>query len=427
MKKAIIAILFLILTISPLLAVTGKAGVNPQSGGFGIDMASDDYRGGTSSWSDSDVTGAESATSYSPKQHVAIGGVWNMEATGGDPDHFWSNEYDFSECRTPMTISASCPNGFYFESISNEGARRPFKIFLRIGTSYSHDPNQSGGTGTKYLPSSILLEEGNNSKTFYYTELQSDEKIRQEWTTNLLNHYQYMWFDVILYLPADDYDNPVSSTGVLRVNEQIYNLVEADDYFAPLTISVDWGTDHKEITIPLSGYYSRNPQNDIDSHTSLYVRPKAAASNLSIERNRGEVAVGEISFMSNLNGADYRLFLSASNDPTVQVSRGFELVHSDVDFNDAHTSENSIGFTINLVNTENNETTVFDGRGWLNGNSIEGESIEITVCPHEGTGSPVNYGNFEGEMRVVIDEPPVIMHEGQYLGNVYIHVVDMGA
>ena len=36
-------------------------------------------------------------------------------------------------------------------------------------------------------------------------------------------------------------------------------------------------------------------------------------------------------------------------------------------------------------------------------------------------------GNFEGEMRVVIDEPPVIMHEGQYLGNVYIHVVDMGA
>ena len=309
MKKAIIAILFLILTISHLLAVTGQAGVNPQSGGFGIDMASDDYRGGTSSWSDSDVTGAESATSYSPKQHVAIGGVWNMEATGGDPDHFWSNEYDFSECRTPMTISASCPNGFYFESISNEGARRPFKIFLRIGTSYSHDPNQSGGTGTKYLPSSILLEEGNNSKTFYYTELQSDKKIRQEWTTNLLNHYQYMWFDVILYLPADDYDNPVSSTGVLRADGQIYNLVEADDYFAPLTISVDWGTDHEEITIPLSGYYSRNPQNDIDSHTSLYVRPKAAASNLSIERNRGEVAVGEISFMSNLSGADYRLLL----------------------------------------------------------------------------------------------------------------------
>ena len=427
MKKAIIAILFLILTISPLLAVTGKAGVNPQSGGFGIDMASDDYRGGTSSWSGSDVTGAESATSYSPKQHVAIGGVWNMEATGGDSDRVWISNYDFSECRTPMIISASCPNGFYFESISNEGARRPFKIYLRIGTSYSHDPNQSGGTGTKYLSPSILLEDGNNSRTFYYTELQSDEKIPNVETRELANHFQYMWFDVILYLPADDYDNPVSSTGVLRADEQIYNLVEADDYFAPLTISVDWGTDHEEITIPLSGYYSRNPQNDIDSHTSLYVRPKAAASNLSIERNRGEVAVGEISFMSNLSGADYRLFLSASNDPTVQVSRGFELVHSDVDFNDAHTSENSIGFTINLVNTENNETTVFDGRGWLNGNSIEGESIEITVYPHEGTGSPVNYGNFEGEMRVVIDEPPVIMHEGQYLGNVYIHVVDMGA
>ena len=118
MRKTILIFISLIMIASSIFA--GAPGVNPQNGGFGINMASTNYNFEDAAMSISydDNGKGDGKKTYGDEHMVALGGVWNMESTHIETSsgmYQWSNK----ECETPMTVIVNCPNGFYFESISN--------------------------------------------------------------------------------------------------------------------------------------------------------------------------------------------------------------------------------------------------------------------------------------------------------------------
>ena len=122
MKKILLIFISLIMIASSIFA--GAPGVNPQKGGFGINMASTKYNfviEGIAQGDDAEDFTYEKGA-YSDEHMVALGGVWNMKSVftvteeGGwlsEDKGNWNN----TECNAPMTITVNCPNGFFFESM----------------------------------------------------------------------------------------------------------------------------------------------------------------------------------------------------------------------------------------------------------------------------------------------------------------------
>ena len=242
----------------------------------------------------------------------------------------------------------------------------------------------------------------------------------------------------------------VSSTGVLRTPDGgTYNLVEADDYNAVVTISISFNGNTKSITIPLSGYFSRNNTKP-DSTASLDIRTLPAAMNLNIGGTRRMERVAEVDFMANLteydpgilgtstspidNAPTYFIFLSASNDASNPEDRGFELVHSSVKYTDPHTPYNSIGYTARLVSEDPQTGAVlgykdFDGTDFVDGLSMPG--IELELVENNASYQTGYYSEFHGAVEVLIDEVSATgdqeginkMLSGQYTSTIYVHVV----
>ena len=452
MRRISIALVLLISCISSITAA--YVGVNPSVGGFNIDMASWDYQGGTN-WSGAEVSGAGSANSYSYEQMVGIGGVYEMEV----PIEWykyerpnWNHVYlwDQADSNNKMTISASCPNGFYFVSASNPSARRPFNLIIALKTHHQKSSGLVGGSANGGSANIVLGQGGAiNSKEIGYWDYNSSRP-HNYGSTNLLieqddsYRYQYMWFDVILELPIDD----ITNTGLLTADGRVYNLVEADDYSAIVTLSIDWNGQHTEVTIPMSGHYSINDGRQ--SMASLVVRPRAAASNLDIKNMAGDPqTVADIDFMSeiyyedyerNRHGisnptapsGDYRIFLSASNDPLSPDST-FLLEHSSRSPLDAPSPYNTIEYTATLrgydgpLSDSNRRylTETFYGNEAISGANVPGVLVESGS--HSNTGGDIQYAQFTGSIDVTISEPDTpIMQQGRYVDEIYIHVISTG-
>ena len=423
--KKIYSIICLFILFCPLYA--GTLGVNPGVGGFNINMRGENNQGGTT-WSVGQVTGSATSSQYSHEQVIALGGVWRMEVyTNGWGRYLW----DQAECKNPLTVTITCPNGFEFVSASNEAARRPFAIEVVLKASHTHTPNDAGNT-----PSTKIIPFDQNQKTFTYTEFGFDEPDFKYVLNNIEYNYQYLWFDLVLSLPGE-----VSDTGSIDYNGNVYNLVEADDYSALLTISLDWNGQHQEITIPMSGYFSLNePQ---ESKASLVVRPRAAAANLDIRGMIGvPQTVADIEFMSEIGSddynrdrnpdknpySDYYIFLSASNDPLAHDDRGFELVHDSLGPFDTPTVQNSVKYTATLTGSDDSNTadilsSTFTGMDYINGSSIPG--LRITTRAHGDTGGAVRYAQFTGSIDITMQDPVPTL-PGRYTGEIYIHVVSDG-
>ncbi len=449
MRRVFSIIALLISCISSITAA--YVGVNPSVGGFNIDMASWDYQGGTN-WSGAEVSGAGSANSYSYEQMVGIGGVYEMEVpldqTFTGRDYIWSQ----ADSNNKMTISASCPNGFYFVSASNPSARRPFNLVIVLKTHHQENPGlvKSSANGGSAI---ITLGQGGaiNSKEIGYWDYNLVSSRPENFTTTLVwedsdrsFRYQYMWFDVILELPIDD----ITNTGLLTADGRVYNLVEADDYSAIVTLSIDWNGQHTEVTIPMSGHYSINDGRQ--SMASLVVRPRAAASNLDIKNMAGDPqTVADIDFMSEVYSVDYeryrngisnptapsgsyRIFLSASNDPNDSNST-FLLEHSSRSPLDAPSPYNTIEYTATLSGydgplSDSNRrylTETFYGNEAISGTNVPGVLVESDS--HSDTGADIQYAQFTGSIDVTISEPDTpIMQQGRYVDEIYIHVVSTG-
>lgn len=469
MRKTLIIVMAMLISASALYA-TANIGLNPWHGGFGVDMASTDYNFASSGleYKDPGQDTFNDTTTYSDNHMIALGGVWNMESEFS----FWGDFVsDDPHIKDKMIITAECENGFYFESISNPGARRPFKLYLLIKESYSAKKDQysqSGDSGRTRFVDIKELGEGNNKTDYTYSFLTSGNYESWPNTSDKIGHYvgilgpfyyssdykfQYMWFDVILCLPYDGTQgaNYVTSEGKMTYNNREYTLVEADDYTAIVKLTLSWGGQDKEITIPLRGYYSANITEQ-DSTASLSVRPRASAANLSIETMQGiEVPVADIDFMAtgypvynddgvvsgynNINS--FYMFLSASRNPFESDPNGFRLIRRNRGYSESPYSEDYIGFTVRVSPTaveganQNISPVDFDGTksvpssGTLSPANKAG-MIQIKAETNYETGGenkPVTFTRFQATASIIMDQATTVMNDGIYEEEIYVHIV----
>lgn len=435
MKKTLLIVLSLLIASS---IFAGAPGVNPQKGGFGINMASTEYNfsiEGISQGQDSNITWENG--DYSGKHTVALGGVWNMYSSF-DNVFLGAGEFDNAECNTPMTVTVNCPNGFYFESISNPGARRPFALLLVLKESYSSSENQSG-TNTNNKQRLYLLQEGENviDNILYSYDKPIDYRA-SSMTECGYCQYQYMWFDLVLCLPYDENPNAtgggyVSSSGNMIYNGRSYNLIEADDYSAVITIIVEWNGQSAEVTIPLSGFYSANiSESDMDTTSSLSVRPMASASNLSINSMQGrQVDIANLNFMSIASSSKgYHMFLSSSRSPFDSDSNGFRLVHRGA--SSSPMMEEYIGFDLRVTTNQTSNGSDegvydFDGTDAVIGGKLPENKIFIPFKDYGGTGGTVRYAQYDGTVSIIMDQQSApTMKSGVYEEEIFVHIVTDG-
>lgn len=259
-----------------------------------------------------------------------------------------------------------------------------------------------------------------------------------------------LWADIVLVLPGSV--DPVNDT--VTYNNVVYPLIEADDYTALVTITMEYGGQIKSITIPFSGFYEKGNTDKEESVCSLLVNPYSTAAHLSIVEDRGTwVPVGSLDFMlstaTNTNTTNPVIFASSSSNPEATTADEFRLVHESATFNTPLTRTNSIGFDVRIRNLNADGGTssyIFDGtatqesvtKKLKNGPSYDTDSGKNQYpLPGDWGGivpakiySKLQHDNAEksyylynGEIEVMLDPGTNVMLEGRYTGTVYIHVI----
>ena len=455
MKKIRFIFALIVLLLISFQIFAYEVTLMPRAGGFGLNMATDfydfnDYENDITyniNYTTSNNTSKKDQGLYFEDAIISLGQVLNIDASQSTPDP-----------SQPIIVSASCPGGFYFSSLSNPDAKRPFEIKVVFKRSVSDEDGQAS-TGTIWSDVLTLGEDSEQEisnqrfpeENAYWPKYSKD----WYWPYHEYNRYRYIWCDLVICLPFDS----VTSTGVLTANGRTYNLIEADDYSAVVTLTITYNGENHVLTIPMSGYYSRNASGD-RNFTSLSVRSLPRAMNLNIGGTRRYERVALIDFMAyqtryevnkhepehfwedtwyslDLNPenlSNFSIFLSASNDASNPEDRGFELVHSSVKYTDPHTPYNSIGYTARLVSEDSETGAVlgymdFDGTDAIEGNHIPG--IRIQYKGPDNNTADVYYSEFHGGVEVLIDEISATgdqeginkMLSGQYTSTIYVHVV----
>ena len=400
---------FILIALSGILNAAELA-INPFPGAFGVDMGSGKYMGkfnhagkGVSVNNSS----YDPVAGYTDDHMIALGGLWKIT--------------DEREVSQNITVSVHIGNDFAFRSQTGEGAVRPLGIGIipkiRAGLDhytqgwfevvYDHTEYNEDDVRVYYQPK-ILYQDGDFTFSF---EGNIPDKM-YEGAGIYRQAFWDIWFDIILVLPYDGMEKgyierPVSSTGILSYNGREYALVQADDYSALVEITVTTSQSGSTSTvIPFSGYYSGNEEGKRESVANLYVNPKARASNLSIEKDHGtRVGVADINFMASGGRAeinpDFRIFLSSSNDSTLDQGE-FLLVHEDVVSREEPViGQNAIGYTAYLMPDSETSPNLnhgrngigFDGKSFIAGNSINGSYTDVVHIYNSDTGKLVTSGN----------------------------------
>lgn len=417
------------------------------------------------------------AGAYTNAEMVALGGIYNLKPYEGE-----SNPANMDD---PITISISCPNGFYLVSQSNPEYKRPFRLVL-------NQTSAAGGVVSKpkYYESGYYYEgdkvpedippigpkHGRGDQKVFREPLEDklyfDYKAAQSANADLADYsleeiivgkklstngggpeqirvYCGFWFDLVLDLPGE-YDPLTESITYQSIK---YPLIEADDYSALVTITISYPDEPiKTVTIPFSGYYRRSEVN-VDATASLVVDAYPAAAHLSIEQDRGLwVPVGKLDFMSfsGSPGDDIPqntwsnpvIFISSSSTPSSNTGGEFKLVHSNVRYDTPLTQANSIGFSVRVRALNSGTGTpvaIFEGGDCMDtiaSGKTEGILVNKTESIEEADGgdrmghmfSSLSYYSYSGEIDVMLDSGTNIMNEGVYRGTMYIHVIgDKGA
>lgn len=423
-RKAIsISLLFMFICFD--LMAAAHVAIAPETGAYGVNMASNKYQGdkytGTdfswiqssntnrppSWWIDENwrptfdqMTGEESQKWYLDQHIIGLGGVYDLAENQ-------QNE------NTKYTVTAFCTNGFNFKSQSNPNIVRPFKILI------------VARYGNNLTDKVAVLEYSGQSETFNYRSGNA-----------------HLWFDLVLALPLDE--DPVPGSNYIKANGQTYSLVQANDYTALVTINVTaWdgsgnviGMD--SITIPFSGYFDGQIEGKKDERLSLMFTPNANAGNLNIQTQHSRpIPVGNIDFMLD---ADYtqrtndweevpykqgyvKIFFSSSSEPDDANAQPFRFVHSSVGNSDALTNYNSIGYEIVVSDLNSSTSTSFYGYDHLFNGDVENAIIPEKVTSNTSYQGDREFFEYSGQINVVIDEPTVVMLPGDYHDKVYVHVV----
>ena len=459
MKKTLLVLLHLIVIASFLYSAENQIYIMPKSGAFGVYLGSDEYTGGDSyRGPDVPLEGHEPNT-YVDDMIVATVTIGEIPI-----------ETELSSI--DVRFSVDCPDGLYFVSQQGEGSRRPFElqVISKIRTSYERedcyvisphwrptgeykDDNSGAEEGLKIT----LSDSGHVSEVISFANEPTPSRDVDEGLDGRAfrwePRYYTLIFDVILVLPFES----ISNTGYLSTPQGDYQLVQADDYTSLVTLNVSYNGNSSPCTIPFSGYYSINDTQKKEGSANLYVNPTAAAANLSIENDWGRAkTVASMNFLATYDStvsSDYRVFLSASNDPNNESRYGFELVHEDVTPLQPHTNNNSIGYTLELSGTAGSYDPLapveFEGYAHIVEKDIVDEngssSVKINPVQIFEDYSTNNYLNFsgqdkypkyeptvtyeyQGDINIIIDEPVDInsMMPGRYYSDIYVHVVNLG-
>ncbi len=416
-RRTIFVFLLLLFICFNLMAVAHVA-IAPETGAYGVNMASYKYRGNEHignnfSWikgtgaSDDDptfdqLTGVQSKQWYLDQHIIGLGGVYDLESSQKNSN-------------TRYTVTAYCANGFNFKSQSNPNIVRPFEILIVA---------RYGDNETDRIE---VLKDSGQSETFNYIEEKNKD------------NGEHLWFDLVLALPLDA--DPVPGSTYIKANGQTYSLVQENDYTALVTINVTaWdangviGTD--SISIPFSGYFNGQTEGKGDDRLSLMFTPNANAGNLNIQTQHSlPIPVGNIDFMLD---ADYtkheitwqdekykdgyvKIFFSSRNEPDDANAQPFRFVHSSVGDSDPLTNYNSIGYEI--VVSGSNSSTSFSGDDHLVNGDVENAIIPEKVTSNTSHQGAREFFEYSGTINVIIDEPTTIMQEGDYHDTVYVHVV----
>ena len=457
MKKILLVLLHLIVIASFLhSAQENQIYIMPKSGAFGVYLGSDDYTGGNEHQPGGTLENHDDKK-YVDDMIVATVTIGEIPLDTPFP--------------IKVTFSVDCPDGLYFVSQQGEGSRRPFELHVisKVRTSYEKEElyvvppywratgeYKDDNSGTAAGSEITLSNSGHVSEVISFANEPTPSRDVDEGLEGRAfrwePRYYTLIFDVILVLPFES----ISNTGYLSTPQGDYQLVQADDYTSLVTLNVSYNGNSSSCTIPFSGYYSINDTQKKEGSANLYVNPTAAAANLSIENDWGRAkTVASMNFLATYDStvsSDYRVFLSASNDPNNESRYGFELVHEDVTPLQPHTNNNSIGYTLELSGTAGSYTPLtpveFEGYAHIMGKDIvdENGSSSVTINSDEifekyRTNEYLNSGQdkypkyeptvtyeYQGDINIIIDEPVDInsMMPGRYYSDIYVHVVNLG-
>lgn len=414
-RRTIFVFLLLIFICFNLMAVAHVA-IAPETGAYGVNMASYKYRGNEHSgnnfsWikgtgaSDNptfdQLTGVQSKQWYLDQHIIGVGGVYDLESSQ-------------QKTSTRYEITAFCANGFYFKSQNNPNIVRPFEIL-------------------------IVARYGQDKTSNVVSLKSSGQRAEFTWQDDDGSNPGNLWFDLVLALPLDE--DPVPGSNYIKADNQTYPLVQASDYTALVTINVTAydstgiiGTD--SISIPFSGYFDGQTEEKRDERLSLMFTPNANAGNLNIQaQNSMPIPVGNIDFMLD---ADYtkheqtwqdekykdgyvKIFFSSSSEPDNANAQPFRLVHSSVGSFDALTNYNSIGYEI--VVSDTTSSTTFLGDDYLFNGDVDNAIIPEKVTSNTSYQGDREFFKYSGTIYVNIDAPTTIMQFGDYHDTVYVHVV----
>ena len=389
--------------------------IGPFAGFAGIPIGNNNFKGGDD-WSKP----ANVIDKYDDTEMIAM-----VKISDVDPSY----------SKSTFTISVSCPNGMYMASLSNPDFKRPFEIYFYPKTyRYSHtDSNGNRVYATDYDSGSIMKLNNSNPVGYF--------------NPNLTTNYNWsQWFDVVLVLPGTvDAEN---NRLIVEENGQqiIYPLIEAYDYSAIITITVDFdgAKSQGSLTLPFTGYYdgaTDSTSKASENPASLAINMYPGASNINLEvSNRGVwIPVCSLSYMYFLGNYsnDYKstrnaIFLSSSSDPFVAGDK-FVLVKDDISHDTQLTSANSINFEAKLVDLKTGNENSFDGTDSVL-SSTEYGSLSTSFVLLNGEVEMVEYGGthekkaavyreYQAEMQVKLEQSDVTLLQGRFESEIYVHVI----
>lgn len=496
-KKILLSTLLILITSLPLMAFTME--IAPYEGAFGVPLGSPAYDGGDNGFEDATGPNAN-AGKYSDSEIVAIAEFQDIK------------ELDVTTYGQEVKITVSCPDGMFFVSQSNPAFKFPFELqliwtddsrydvttweqykiqaYYLIGDKWEDEGDGSFSTWEinrdYYKPDDPGQEKewykinGKNGKvdndhpeikTEFYKKISTDPNSNpavnitgtrtEQYLDGRLKRYFYnqtetyslaemdLWADIVLVLPGTV--NTANDT--VTYNNVVYPLIEADDYTALVTITMEYGGQIKSITIPFSGFYEKDNTVKEESVCSLLVDPYSTSAHLNIEQDRGKwIPVGSLDFMlstaTNTNTKNPVIFASSNRDPEAINADEFRLVHESATFNTPLTQTNSIGFDVRIRNLNADGGTasyIFDGTATLK--SVADKLGNLTYDTDSGNNQYPSSGDwggivpakiysklqhdnaeksyylYNGEIEIMMDPGTNVMLEGRYTGTVYIHVI----
>ncbi len=395
----------------------------------GIPVGSDYYKSDESgTWQGGSPVSSKGAN-YTDVEMIGIIMFMNATGTGNE------SQVDMNG---NITVTVTCPNGFYLQSQSNPNYKVPFEIMLFDSW------NSTGSKGHKISEEEPTINVSITNKT---DGGNSDNK--------------QFHFDVVIRLPGtvDTNTNECTKDGV------IYPLAVLDDYSAVVTISVKYECTtsgktnvlEKTVTVPFGGYYDGSSDPAAKEGTvSMNIVLNSEASNIDIQNKLGRtINIGSMYYAmmvgkddsgasTSLNSA---IFLSSSSDPYDESATKFALVKDDVGATEALTSLNSVGFKLKVTSYEDGTSRTFDGTTYFPtssqpspgsisaasgypGNrkkSTQTLTSDVFIIPdmyaeYMATGNQV-YFSYSGSIELELDDNVVTMQSGRYIETVYVHVM----